>query len=45
MRTLKFIVDEQIIRQDPNCDFSNLVPGSKGYLQAYFHFPQNGTAL
>lgn len=38
MRTLKFIVDEQIIRQDPNCDFSNLVPGSKGYLQAYFSF-------
>lgn len=38
MRTLKFIVDAQIIKQDPNCDFSNLVPGSKGYLQAYFSF-------
>jgi hypothetical protein len=38
MRTLKFIVDGQIIRQDPNCDFSGLVPGSEGYLQAQFSF-------
>lgn len=38
MRTLKFIVDGQSIRQDPACDFSNLVPGSKGYLQAEFKF-------
>lgn len=38
MRTLKFIVDKQIIKQDPNCDFSNLVPGSEGYLQAHFSF-------
>lgn len=38
MRTLKFIVDKQIIRQDPNCDFSGLVPGTDGYLQAEFTF-------
>lgn len=38
MRTLKFIVENQIIRQDPTCDFSNLVPGSKGYLTAEFSF-------
>lgn len=38
MRTLKFIVDKQIIKQDPNCDFSNLIPGTKGYLQAEFSF-------
>lgn len=38
MRTLKFIVDDQIIRQDPNCDFDNLVPGTEGYLQAEFSF-------
>lgn len=38
MRTLRFIVDDQIIKQDPNCDFTNLVPGSEGYLQAYFSF-------
>lgn len=38
MRTLKFIVNGQIIEQDPNCDFANLVPGTDGYLQAEFSF-------
>ena len=38
MRTLKFIVDGLIIKQDPNCDFSNLVPGTEGYLRAEFSF-------
>ena len=38
MRTLQFIVDDQIIKQDPNCDFDNLVPGTEGYLQARFSF-------
>lgn len=38
MRTLKFIVDDQILRQDPNCDFSNLIPGTNGYLVAEFSF-------
>ena len=38
MRTLKFIVEDQIIRPDPNCDFSGLVPGTSGYLQAEFSF-------
>lgn len=38
MRTLKFIVDQQIIKQDPNCDFSGLVPGTEGYLKADFSF-------
>ena len=38
MRTLKFIVNGQIIEQDPNCDFANLVPGTDGYLQAEFAF-------
>ena len=38
MRTLKFIVDKQIIRQDPTCDFSGLIPGTAGYLQAEFSF-------
>lgn len=36
MRTLKFIVDGQIIKRDPSCDFDGLVPGSEGYLQAEF---------
>lgn len=38
MRTLKFIVDGLIIKQDPNCDFENLVPGTDGYLEAEFTF-------
>lgn len=46
MRTLRFIVDDQIIKRDPNCDFSNLVPGTEGYLQAEFVFSSewNGCA-
>ena len=38
MRTLKFIVDGLIIKPDPDCDFSNLVPCTAGYLQAQFKF-------
>lgn len=38
MRTLKFIVDGQIIAQDPECDFSGLVPGTDSYLRAEFKF-------
>ena len=38
MRTLKFIVEDQIVKPDPNCDFSDLVPGTDGYLQAEFSF-------
>ena len=38
MRTLKFIVDKQDIKQDPNCDFGGLVPGTEGYLRAEFSF-------
>ena len=34
MRTLKFIVEGQTIKPDPECDFSGLVPG----LQAEFTF-------
>ncbi len=38
MRTLKFIVDGQIITKDPRCDFTNLIPGTEGYLRAEFSF-------
>lgn len=38
MRTLKFIVNGQSIEKDPNCDFDNIVPGTKGYLKAKFKF-------
>lgn len=37
MRTLRFIVDGQVITKDPTCDFEGLVPGSEGYLQAEFN--------
>jgi hypothetical protein len=41
MRTLRFVVDGQIIMQDPGCDFTNLVPGTAGYLQAEFLFSKD----
>lgn len=41
MRVLKFIVSGQSIRQEPSCDFSGLVPGTKGYLRAEFVFDHN----
>lgn len=40
MRTLKFIVNGQILQPDPNCDFSGLVPGSSDYLKAEFSFSE-----
>lgn len=38
MRTLKFIVNGQTIKQDPTCNFNGLYPGSEGYLRAEFTF-------
>lgn len=38
MKILRFIVENQIIKKDPSCDFSNLVPGTKGYMVAEFSF-------
>lgn len=38
MRTLRFIVEDQIIKQDPTCDFTGLIPGTEGYVQAEFIF-------
>jgi hypothetical protein len=38
MRTLRFIVNDQIIEKDPSCDFEGLVPGSQKYLKAKFSF-------
>lgn len=37
MRTLNFIVNAQAIEKDPSCDFSGIVSGTKGYLQAEFN--------
>lgn len=38
MRTLRFIVNGQTIEKDPSSDFSGLVAGTSGYLQAQFAF-------
>lgn len=38
MRTLKFIITAQAITKDPDCDFSGIVSGTKGYLYAQFSF-------
>ena len=38
MRTLRFIVDDLILKPDPSCDFTGLVPGTQDYLQAEFTF-------
>ena len=38
MRSLNFIAMGQNLQKDPVCDFSGLVKGSKGYLQAHFSF-------
>lgn len=40
MRELRFIIDGQIIKKDPECDFDNLVPGTAGYLVAVFNFSE-----
>lgn len=38
MRTLSFNINGLAIRKDPECDFSGLVPGTRGYLKASFNF-------
>ena len=38
MRTLRFIVDNEIIKQDPSCDFTGLFPGKNPNIKAEFVF-------
>lgn len=38
MRTLRFIVDNETIKQDPSCDFSDLFPGKNPNIRAEFVF-------
>lgn len=38
MRILRFKVSGQVIDLDSSCDFSGLIPGTKGYLKAEFIF-------
>lgn len=41
MQTLKFIVNGYNITLDPKCDESELIPGTRGQLQAEFAFSSN----
>lgn len=38
MRTLRFIVDDDKIKQDPSCDFTGLFPGRNPNIKAEFIF-------
>lgn len=38
MRVLNYDVDKQVISKDSQCDYSNLVAGSEGYLKLAFNF-------
>lgn len=38
MRTLRFIVDNKTIKQDPECDFAGLFPGKNSNVRAEFSF-------
>ena len=41
MRILEFEADKQLLRKAPGCDFSNIVPGTSGYLFAKFAFSED----
>lgn len=41
MRLLKFNVNRQTIAKDPECDFENIVAGSRNYLKTYFNLPES----
>lgn len=41
MNLLKFNVHGQKLEKDANCDFGNIVAGSKNYLKAYFNLPED----
>lgn len=43
MRSLNFFAMGQNLQKAPTCDFSGLVKGSKGYLQAHFSFDAEWT--
>lgn len=38
MRALRFIVDNETIKQDPSCDFTGLFPGKNSDIRAEFVF-------
>lgn len=42
MRVLEFNVEYQRLIKKPECDFSNIVAGTVGYLKAKFYFYKGG---
>lgn len=38
MRILEFTIDKQLVAPNLQCDFTGIVPGTKGYLVAEFSF-------
>lgn len=40
MRILEFIVNKQQLMQNPECDFSSIIAGTKDYLKAKFQFSE-----
>lgn len=45
MRTLRFIVEELRLKKDPECDFTGLVSGTRGYYKARFAFSREWKGL
>lgn len=43
MRILRFIANGQMLEPDPECDFTGLISGTEGYLQAEFVFDSEWT--
>lgn len=38
MRTLRFIIEGQVLTLDPTCDSSDLIPGTENFIRAHFSF-------
>lgn len=45
MRTLKFNIEGQRIKKNPECDFSGIIAGTKGYLDCEFEFSREWAGL
>lgn len=45
MRQLKFVVNEQKLQIDSDCDFSGIASGTENYLLAYFSFSKDWLGL
>lgn len=41
MRLLNFNVNAQKLEKDANCDFENIVAGSRNYLKTHFNLPED----